>query len=229
MAKVLRKETRRILIAQKILSTIVITATCDAAEAVEWKEIDSLRQARNMRQTRILAVLACGKAEDGGGKAAGTSGTGVRAKPLMERSVGGNHLRAGYGGRSQLFRPSASRVKHTQHFHGIVADAIRDDIGGARDDQFSGAANPAGPTQGRMTAKPLDRPVDCNHDSSRRGRTVARDVFRIGIQVGQGGAQPLNAHDQPTSSRFAARPGQWRNPRDRPLTLPWLFPQSAIC
>jgi hypothetical protein len=60
-------ETTRILTAQKILSTIVITMDGRGFQSVEEKEIGSKTRLNNPRQTTTLADSACGKAEDGGG------------------------------------------------------------------------------------------------------------------------------------------------------------------
>jgi hypothetical protein len=60
-------EARRILTAQKILSTTLVTSSDEACECVEEKEIDGNVSSGKPHRARLRGLAPCGKAEDGSG------------------------------------------------------------------------------------------------------------------------------------------------------------------
>jgi hypothetical protein len=67
MVKFYREEARRILAAQKKLSTILITERSALRLPPCSKTIDSKRMTENHYLTRVIDEWLCGKAEDGRG------------------------------------------------------------------------------------------------------------------------------------------------------------------
>jgi hypothetical protein len=96
--------------------------------------------------------------------------------------------------RLKLFRPSSRSVKNSQYFDGIVADTIRDNVGSAGDDQLSGPDDSSRTAKRGKTTKLFHAALDVGFDPRCRPRIVSSNVFRFCDQVGDGRAQPSNAH-----------------------------------
>jgi hypothetical protein len=90
-------------------------------------------------------------------------------------------------------------MEDAQYFHRIVADAVWDDIRGTRDHQFSSTRYSAGPAHRRMVPESLDRVGNSGYDPTCCCWAIASDVLSLGVEIGDGFAQPSNAHRESIS------------------------------
>ncbi len=96
--------------------------------------------------------------------------------------------------------PASGGMKETQYFHCLVPYTIGDDVRSAVDHQFSGSDDPSRSAQERKAAELFHREINGYFDPGRRRRRiVAGYIFRFRLQIGDGGAQPPNAHATSTS------------------------------
>ncbi len=93
-------------------------------------------------------------------------------------------------------------MEHAQNFHAAIAHTIRNDVGSVGNNQFSGTDHPAGAAHCRVALKILYGMADRGDHSIRSGRIIARNILRFGIEIGQGLAQPFNAHYASISSSY---------------------------
>jgi hypothetical protein len=168
MMKFYRQGARRILAGQKKMSTILITLRVQLRKPCIRKMLTGQRISESARWPRLIRMELVEKLRIGVDNEVHTR---RRAKRVLQ-------------GRSEPFGPSTGGVKHPQYFHGIIADAIGEDVGDTGNEQFASAGYPSGSAQGRVAAKFFHSPVDGCYDSAGSRRVFTCNEFGFSIQVG---------------------------------------------
>ena len=85
-------------------------------------------------------------------------------------------------------------MKNSQKVNFIIADAVRNDVRRARNNQFARACDPSGAAQRGMPLQQINRLANGLNHAGRSLGFVTGDVFRLGVQVRKRPGQPSNAH-----------------------------------
>jgi hypothetical protein len=120
-------------------------------------------------------------------------------------------------------------VKDAKNLDGVVADAVGDDVGRSGNDEFACAGNAPGAAKSGKAAEVLDGVFNCRNDPGGRCGTVAGDLGGFGVEIGQGFAQPSNAHAGSICAACAGPVFRWQNRRGRLPPRLSRSPQSASC
>ena len=139
---------------------------------------------------------------------------------IVEDSVSVDEISLKACSPSRLRRPPAGTVKNSQKLDFVIADAIGNYVGRARNNQFAGPGDPSRAAQCRMPLQQIDRFVNGLNHAGCGLRFVTGDVFRLGVQVRERPGQPSNAHAESTSFSSAVLLEEWRTRRDRPHPRP---------
>ena len=91
-------------------------------------------------------------------------------------------------------------MKYAQDFDPVGTHSIRDNVRRSRHNEFSSPIDPPRLTQRWIPRKTLDRVTNRTRNAPGSRWIVAGNEPRFLYEIGQGGPQPFNAHDQSTSS-----------------------------
>jgi hypothetical protein len=85
-------------------------------------------------------------------------------------------------------------VKNPQDLNRTCSNPVRDDVWRVGNYQLAGSEYPACATRCRVLGETIDSSGDRIDSTVSGRRIVAGYVLSLGIQVRQGGSEPLNAH-----------------------------------